>query len=322
MYKKLACLIFGIILLNTWPAFSQQDAQFSQYMFNTLFYNPAFAGIEDDLKITSVFRGQWLGYEATFDDGRAPTTYVLSASRPVPQLKGGVGFHVVSDQLGPQRNLEIQLSYAYHLKINEGTKLSLGVRTGLVSQSIDYDQLRPLQEGDPLLGLQGRESQFRPDMAIGAFLKSDRYYAGVSFNHILESEFDFNLDSAASVLENHAYFTFGYKYEPSLDLEIEPSFLIKTDLNTYSFDVGVLATYKKIMWGGLSFRQSESASLMLGYSFLKSKRLRVGYAVDYIISDQDAKQPVSGELLVNYRIPISPPGGVKQQRSPRYRELN
>jgi len=95
--------------------------------------------------------------------------------------------------------------------------------------------------------------------------------------------------------------------------------LVKTDLTQTSFDLSGLAFYKDTMWGGLSFRQSEAAILLLGYSFLKDKSLKLGYALDYVVKDQNAKQPTSHEFMLSYELPVNPGSGKKVVRTPRYR---
>jgi hypothetical protein len=114
------------------------------------------------------------------------------------------------------------------------------------------------------------------------------------------------------------YFTGGYYYDVSFDLRLQFMTLVKTDFTKTSFDLGGIAYLKDTMWGGLSFRQSEAAILLLGYSFLKDKSLKLGYALDYIIKDQEAKQPTSHEFMLTYELPVTPIGK-KVVRTPRYR---
>jgi type IX secretion system PorP/SprF family membrane protein len=308
-----------ILILASYQAelFGQQDPQFTHYMFNTLYYNPAYAGVEGVTKFTAIHRSQWLGYQPTYGGGGAPTTQVISFTTPIYKLKSGFGAYIVNDRLGPQNNLEAQASYAYHLPIKNG-KLSFGMKAGLYSQTINFNLYRPIDQNDPVLKSSGKESQVRPDLAVGAFLQREKYYFGLSFNHLIKSTFDFGL-SQRNALETHAYFTGGYFYEVNFDLRIQFSTLVKSDFTKTTFDVGGIAYYKDTMWGGLSFRQSEAAIIMLGYSLLKDKSLKLGYGLDYVIKDQDAKQPTSHEFLLTYQLPINPASGKKVVRTPRYR---
>lgn len=319
MLKSIFYFLIGALFFGLNTANAQQDAQFSYYMKNTLFYNPAFAGVEGITQISLLHRSQWAGYASTFDDGGAPTTQVFSVTTPIYKFKSGFGAHIVNDNLGPLNNLEVQLSYAYHLGI-KNSKLSFGIRTGIFSQSIDFDQYRPIDSDDRVLvNRSGKESQVRPDLALGAYFRSEKYYAGLSFNHLVQSEFDFGVNDVRNALENHAYFTFGYIHKVNLDVRLEPSLLVQTDFNEYSFIIGGIGYYKDQMWAGVSFRQADDVNVLLGYNFLKDKSLSFGYSFGYVIQDQDAKEPTTHEVLLSYKLPVNPQSGKKVARTPRFR---
>ncbi len=312
-------LYFLMLLCLAPEVFAQQDPQFSQYMFNNLYLTPAYAGVDGVTKMTAFYRNQWTGYQANFDDGGAPVTQMVSFNSPIFKLRSGFGAYVLNDQLGAQNNLEIQASYAYHLGIKD-SKLSFGIRLGAFVQTFDYDLYRAIQPDDPLLGDKaGKDSQMKPDMAFGVFYRSEKYYVGVGFNHLLKSEFDFGIATQRNPLENNLSITGGYIYEVNFDLKVTPTFLVKTDFNELSFELGLIGTYKDTMWGGLSFRQSDAAILLLGYSLLKDKSLRLGYAIDLTIKDRSAKSGSSHELMLSYELPINPGSGKKVVRTPRYR---
>ena len=316
MGKNRYILLFAITSLLGSVSYAQQDPQLTLFMFNDVFYNPAFAGSEGVTKVTLLDRHQWIGYQPTFDDGVAPTTQVLSMTAPIYRIlpgASGFGLNVVNDQLGNQNNLQINGSFAYHIGIKK-TKLSLGLRIGMFSQSFGGNW-RPLQEEN----LPGRESQVRPDMAFGAFFRAEKYYAGISFNHLLKAEFDFGIDTLSNAIQPHAVITGGYVHKVNFDITLRPSVLIMTDFNQYTFTIGGIVEYKEKIDVGLSFRQSEDINLILGYNFLKDKSLGVHYSFGYVYKDQEAKQPTSHELMIGYRLPVSPGGGKKIVRTPRFR---
>jgi len=304
-------------MLPVMRVLAQQDPQFTQYMFNTLYYNPGFAGVDGVTKLTAIHRSQWLGYQPTYGGGGAPTTQIVSMTTPLFKINSGFGAYVVNDKLGPQNNLEAQASYAYHLGIKE-SKLSFGLRAGIYSQTINFNQYKATDPNDPLLNATGKESQVRPDLAMGVFFRKEKYYAGLSFNHLIKSTFDFGL-SQRNALESHMYVTGGYFYDLNFDVRFQFMSLVKTDFTKTSFDVGGIAYFKDTMWGGLSFRQSEAAILLLGYSFFKDKSMKLGYGLDYVIKDQAAKQPTSHEFMLTYELPVNPGSGKKVVRTPRYR---
>jgi type IX secretion system PorP/SprF family membrane protein len=162
-------------------ALAQQDPQFTQYMFNNLYLTPAYAGVDGITQATVIHRAQWLGYQSSFGDGGAPTTSMISFTSPIFKIKSGFGAYITQDRLGPQTNNEIQAMYAYHLGIKD-SKLSFGIKVGAYSQAIDYDLYRAIQPNDPLLqDKSGKDSQIRPDVGVGVFYRSEKYYAqGIS----------------------------------------------------------------------------------------------------------------------------------------------
>jgi type IX secretion system PorP/SprF family membrane protein len=318
-------VFFALFLVLAGLAVSaQQDAHFTQYMFNSVYLTPAAAGASGVTEVTAIHRSQWLGYESSFNDGTAPTSQLVSFSAPIHRLKSGFATYILNDRLGPQNNLEVQTMYAYHLGIREN-KLSFGIKLGIYSQTLDFNKYRLIQPNDPLLIdpvtgqlRTGRMSQIKPDLGLGVMYRTEKYYAALGFNHLLRSEFDFGV-SQRNALANHMNFTAGYFYDVNFDLQINPTVLVKTDFNEFSVDIGVLATLRNTMWGGLSFRSGEAANLLLGYSFLKDKSLRLGYAIDVVVKDRAAKENFSHEILLTYQLPVSVGVGKKIVRTPRYR---
>ena len=311
-------IIFCLLLAGSaGNVFAQQDAQFSQYMYNNIYITPAAAGVDGVTRLTALHRSQWLGYESTFGGGGAPTSQLITFSTPIHKLKSGFGAYVLHDRLGPLNNYEAQAMYAYHLGIKD-SKLSLGIKIGAYSQTVDRGEYRAIQNDDPII-FEGAETQVRPDIGVGAMFRSEKYYAGIGFNHLTKATFDFGINEARGALENHVNITGGYFYDVNFDLQINPTILVKTDFNEFSFDLGVIATLRNTMWGGLSFRQSEAANLLLGYSFLRDKSLKLGYSIDIVIKDRQAKENFSHELMLSYELPVSSGGGKKIVRTPRYR---
>ncbi len=316
--KKISALVLvSCFVLSAGVVRAQQDPHFTQYMFNQLFYNPGFAGVEGASTFNLLHRTQWAGYKSTFDGGGAPTTSTINFSTPIYKLQSGFGAEIINDNLGPSNSLSLKGSYAYHLNIKE-SKLSIGLKFGIVSKSIDFDQYRWADPDDPYRQ-EGKETQVQPDLGLGVYYRNKKFFAGISVDHLIETQFNFGVDDLRNTLEPIFYLIGGYDYEVSYNLVITPSILIKSDFNTYSFDISAVATYNEKMWGGISFRQSEAAIIMLGYSLFKDNSLKFGYAFDYIIQNQEAKQATSHEILLSYVMPVSPFGSRKIIRTPRFR---
>jgi type IX secretion system PorP/SprF family membrane protein len=312
-------IVLALFALLSFSAIAQQDPQFTQYMFNNLYYNPGYSGVEGVTKATALYRSQWSGYQPTFYGGGAPTSQLITFSTPVFKLNSGFGAYIMNDKLGPQNNLEAQVSYAYHLGIKD-SKLSFGLRAGIYSQTINSNLYKAIDNPDPNLppSNTGRYTQTKPDLAFGVFFRREKFYLGSGFSHLIKSKFDFGYNQRNS-LETHTYFTGGYFYEVNFDLRFQFVALVKSDFVKTQFDIGAIAYLKDTMWGGLSFRQQEAAIVLLGWSFLKDKSLKAGYAMDVIVRDRAAKQPLSHELMMSYELPVSPGVGKKVIRTPRYR---
>ena len=142
--KKLVKILFLFLALACLevPVFAQQDAQVSHYMFNSIFYNPGYAGIEGNTRFTGIFRKQWLGYSSTTDaaGGTSPTTAILTASTLLPFFNKsvGAGMNFAYDSKGPLTTTTLNLVGSYIFKIKTG-KLGVGLNGGIRSESVQTD---------------------------------------------------------------------------------------------------------------------------------------------------------------------------------------
>lgn len=309
-------LIYFTLLILTLSAnltFAQQDAQFSQYMFNGFYYNPAVAGNDGRANFFLTHRTQWAGYGATFDDGGSPQTQMFSATAPFVYVSNtGIGLHVVRDRRGPITTLEAQLSFSYHLDVFDGRgKLSFGARGGVYNQTLDANMLRFVDEDNDQVAQSLRGNTFtasKPDMAFGVWYNQEDFYVGLAGNHLLGSKVNFGLDNLNNALARNLYITGGYNYVLNDQWLLQPSLLIKTlpenGLRTTSIELSVLGTYNQKFWGGLAYRQSDALTAMVGMYPTKDNRMRVGYAFDYTVSGRQGKAPTSHEIFIAYGLPV------------------
>lgn len=313
-------LLFSVVSLG---AKAQQDAQFTQYMFNPLYYNPSFAGLANANTLTAIHRSQWFGYDGTINQQGAPSTQMISYSTLSDFWDGGMGIHVVNDQLGPSSNLEIQLNGSYFINLPGNSSLSIGLKVGMFSSSLDFDELVVVDPGDNIANVSGKETQLRPDLGIGFLYRNGNFFGGFSTNHLLQSEFDFGQDEISNQLVRHYYLTAGYDYALTPEITLTPTLLLKNvGFDSFSVDVSVVGKYKDQLWGGLSYRNAESASVLLGYSLLKDKSLAIAYAIDVVINERTSKEPTSQEFMIIYKFQKRDKGknlGKNIIRTPRYR---
>ncbi len=302
---------------------AQQDAQFTHYMFNQLYYNPAFAGLSNGNTVTAIHRSQWFGYDGTINSGGAPSTQMISYNTNSSLWNGGLGFHVVNDNLGPSSNLELQISGSYFLALPNGASLSIGLKAGIFSSSIDFDEIVVVDPRDGVGSLTGKESQLRPDLGVGILYRKGNFFGGFSTNHLIQPEFDFGQDQIANQLLRHYYLTAGYDYVLTPELTITPTLLVRSiGFDAYTWDLSVIARFRDQLWGGVSYRQSESASAMIGYNVLKDRSLALAYSVDVVLTDRSSKESTSQEVMLIYTFKSKNRArnlGRNIIRTPRYR---
>lgn len=294
-------LIILLFFFGFSPLMAQQDGQFTQYMYNGMYYNPAFAGKEGGFRFSALHRSQWQNYSTNLGQGGAPVTQLITAQGSLDEKNIGYGLTIVNDQIGATGNLEVNLQGSYHKKINRST-ISFGAYVGMFSSSINYDELIVVNP-EPNLPGAGKESQTNLNFGFGVLFDRGNYYMGLSSRHLNEPVFDFGDGSYENQLKNHSYLLLGYRFRPIGQLSIEPSFLLKSvSFNNFSYDVSVIATHQDKISGGIAFRGEESVSFILGYSILKDNSLKLGYAFDLVIGGVDAKSPTSHELMLRYTL--------------------
>jgi type IX secretion system PorP/SprF family membrane protein len=315
--------IFPLVLLIVcnFKVTAQQDAQFTQYMFNQLYYNPAFAGFEEGSTLTAIHRSQWFGYDGTINQGGAPNTQLISYNSRINQIKSGLGLYVSNDNLGPSNSLQVQAALSRNFGLPDGSILTVGVNLGFFSSSLNFDDIIVVNPNDPISIGTGKESQLKPDFGVGFLYRKGNFFGGFSTNHLLQPKFDFGESQVSNQLNRHYYLTMGYDYSLTPQIKITPTVLLKSvSLNTYNLDVSVIGEYNNNLRAGLAYRQSESASLILGYKILSDRSLTLGYAFDFVLGNQDSKRPASQEIMLIYNFKSSPAlAGRRIIRTPRFR---
>lgn len=317
MKKFVPVLLFLLLLTPFWVS-AQQQPQFTHYGFNGMQISPAYAGITNRPEFTSIYRYQWLGYDASFDDGGSPRTLLITAHTPVRLLHGGVGVNLMRDQIGNTTVLSAALSYAYHIQIGETGRLGLGVQGNV--NNYKKGNYRAIDANDPSVPFNSSDTKF--DVGAGLWYESEAFYAGGGVTNLLHAQYEFadsaNTGAGTLLGENHIYVTAGYNLALTSDLTVTPTMLLKHDTESFSFDVGGRATYLEKYWVGLNYRHQEAVSALVGVSLFQDNALRVGYALDVTTFNAAAKAATSHEVMLNYRLPepiirFKPP-----VRTPRY----
>jgi type IX secretion system PorP/SprF family membrane protein len=294
--KKLILIISALGLFGIISA--QQLPMYSQYMFNRMLINPAVTGSEENLPIQLAVREQWVGFED------APSTQTISAHYCLQNYNMGVGGILFVDRFGHERKLGIQLNYSYILQIFEDTKLAFGLSFQAFQYQLDYTNLVSLDELDPnLYGT--RESKFVPESDFGVYMYHDNYFAGISANQMIGLPIKIaGEDVRMTRLVRHFNLMGGYKFELNPEFELEPSTLVKSSFKAPTqLDLNVRCIYQQNYWLGLSYRTAGDLVALMG---LKFKEFDFGIAIDFATSDIAAYQSGSYEMMLTYRLPITP----------------
>ena len=287
---------------------AQQDPQFTQYMFNMLALNPAYAGSSDRLNIKALTRHQWVGFEG------APTTQTLTAHSPIVNESLCIGGTIMRDAHGPVTQYGFMADVAYRIFMGE-SKLAFGLKGGLNLFQGKFAELNPLVAGDQVFQ-QNVNSKLDPQFGFGMMYYSDRYYLGVSTPKLLRSEF-FETDSLAFVSEpgqrSHWFLSGGYVFDMGIYHKFKPTFLVKAVQGApVSFDLSANFLFYEKFWLGAMYRHQDAVGVLAQYNI--NDDFSIGYSYDYPLSTLHNYSGGSHEIMLGYL--LGKP--VKGIRSPRY----
>lgn len=251
---------------------------YSQYMFNGLVLNPAYAGSSDGLSATALYRNQWVGVEG------APVTQTLSMHAPVRNEQVGVGFSVISDKIGVTNTLSINGAYAFRIKTRSGV-LSMGLQTGITNIRADYTDVELNPQGNPDNQFNEVQNFLMFDFGNGIYYHTDKFYAGVSAPNLFRTRIaDWGDDNAANPKHiRHYFLSTGYVFTISDEVKVKPSTIVKVaDGAPVQYDINTNVWLYNRIGLGASYRSNRT---LVGLMELQvARQLRVGYAYDHPIS--------------------------------------
>ncbi len=300
--------IFFIVLCL--EGYGQQKPVLSQYMFNGLVLNPAYAGRHDYTTFTAMYRDQWINVPG------APKLTTFAGQSGFKDRNIGIGLVVSEDRIGVHSNLSFYGNYAYVLRIRGGAKLSMGLQGGMDVLRSDWSQLTLDDINDPVLT--GSESNLFPNFGTGLYYFTESYYIGFSVPYILTSRKTKNNDLFRDVRHSRNYYlTGGLLFDLGYKVKIKPSGLLRIEDNMpLGFDLNLNLYYDEIIDIGLSYRSGDSMIGILGLQV--NKYLKFSYAYDYIISSLTTYTKGSHELMLQYRINFSAPKHHRMCPQPMY----
>lgn len=296
-------LVIAMIIVSC-SAYGQQQSLYTQFMFNKMVINPAFAGNGEYITASAVYREQWFGIDG------APTLQQISLSIPLIDKNIGLGFNINQNTIGLSKKLTLDGMYAYKFDASHGL-VSIGLQTSLRRYSLDFSDPRVITLDpisiDPSIDATPQNKIFA-NAGLGVYLHHDDYYLGVSVPRLISTDLDFEKTLNTSREKAHLYVMGGYHFWIREDIEIMPQLLWRwTSGVPSSIDINVNATFQSRYIGGLSFRSSggnggfgESLDIIGGIYL--SPPLMLGIAYDIGLSSLRNYHSGSLEVLMTYTI--------------------
>lgn len=289
-------LLILLMLCGLGSLRAQQQPLNTQYMFNGLVINPAYAGSHRALSTTVHARHQWTGVEG------APRTQTFSTHAPFKEYKIGLGLVVGHDRHSIFEENSIHTSYAYRIKMKDGF-FAMGLQTSLIQFRSNLTEALALDPGDPLFSTDIQNNAF--NFGTGLYYFTDKYYWGISVPQILESKISDLDDTQINARKERLYFlSGGLIFDLNPEVKMRTQGLLKLVRNgPIQLEANVSTIHKDVLWLGLSWRSFADASAFM--QFQVNDHFRVGYAYDFPTSSEI--RSVSGgshELMINYKIKI------------------
>ncbi len=294
-------IIILLLIATSTVSFAQQDPQFSQYQFNQMVINPAYAGSRDAISAVIDIRSQWAG-------SGAPRTQAFSVHSPLKQKRIGLGLSGYADQIGPKNTVGIYGSFAYILPITNKLKLSFGLRGGVVSYKFDWTKLTYENQNEQLAvnSLQNQHTKF--DMDAGLYLKSNSFYCGLSATHlnsakIYNEQFSDTTLSSNSInfqytMKPHLFFIISKGFQAGENLVINPTIMLKSTEGIASTDLNINFLIKKRLWLGTFLRSGSTIGFLA--QFYATDKLRIGYAFDRSLSKTQNQLGSGHEIMIGF----------------------
>jgi len=308
--SKAFCVV--LLLANVRTATAQYDAMFTQYMFNEMFINPAYAGSREAMSLTALHRQQWVNFP-----GR-PVTTTFSMHGPIQGNKMGIGLSILNEKIGVLNRNLAYLSYAYRVKTGKNGFLSFGVMGGVHQQVNKLSELKTVDPGDVQMS-QNTPSLLAPNFGTGIYFNTKKFYAGLSIPRLIDDRATFS--STGDVVKSlqispqkfHYYLTVGRVFTVSDALKIKPQAMVKSVQNApIEIEGNVNFLIKEMLWVGASYRSSADVSGILGLQV--NSQFVFSYAYDFPLTDIKTYTMGSHELMLSYLFAFKG----KKIETPRY----
>jgi len=296
-----------IFVLLSVPLSAQQVPQYSMYSLNPYAFNPAYAGMENTLVATGVYRQQWSGLKG------APVTQHINAHLPLYAISSGIGIRVENDVIGAHSVSQAVLSFDYQLQVGRNAILSAGLSAGYLQYALDGSKLRApegtyvdpdFSHNDQVIPV-GKEQIGAPLFEVGVYLQANKLEIGVSVQPVYASKLRKGSGSFGVKAVQHVFFYTAYSFNIGENLSIKPSVLVKTDITKTQAEISAVAKWRENIFAGLGFRgfasNSKDAAILLAGLKLNEKTT-LAYAFDVPLSALNTVNRGSHELLLRYSL--------------------
>jgi len=289
---KTRVLLFALLLTSI-VGYAQQDAQFTQYMYNTINVNPAYAGSRGALSIFGLHRTQWVGLDG------APVTNAVSVNTPFNGSNLGLGVSIINDKIGPTQENTFSADLSYTIPTSETFKLSFGMKATANIFNIDVAKLDPKDAGDP--SLQNMDNKFSPNIGAGIYWHSDKAYLGFSVPNFIESK-RYDANEVAIFKEKINYYLIaGYVFDLNESIKFKPAILTKMVTGApLQVDMSGNFMFMDKFVVGVAYRWSAAMSAMVGFQV--SDGLYIGYGYDHETTNLNDYNSGSHEIFLRYEI--------------------
>jgi type IX secretion system PorP/SprF family membrane protein len=281
-----------VLMFTTIVSFAQQDAQFSQYMYNTINVNPAYAGSRGALSIFALHRTQWVGLDG------APVTNAVSVNTPLNESNLGLGVSFVNDRIGPTHENTISADLSYTIPTSDTFKLSFGIKATANLFDLDVTRLNPVND-DP--SLHDFNNKFSPNFGAGVYYHSDKAYIGLSVPNFIETNRYDDNDVAIFKEKINYYLIAGYVFDLNNYIKFKPALLTKmVEGAPLQVDVSGNFMLNEKFVLGVAYRWSAALSAMAGFQV--SDALYIGYGYDLETTNLDNYNSGSHEIFLRYEL--------------------
>ncbi|WP_046759094.1 PorP/SprF family type IX secretion system membrane protein [Kordia jejudonensis] len=304
MKSQIKKIVGLLIIMSVYTSVAQQDPQFTNYMYNTMSVNSAYAGSRGHLTIFGLHRSQWVGLDG------APQSQSFSIDSPVGK-NVGLGLSLVTDRLGPSDETYLDGNFSYTISLSNNRRLSFGAKLG--GRLLNIDWSRGTTQNPDVVFQQNINNKFLPTIGAGIYLHSDKSYLGISIPNFLTNEHYDEVQESLAAERLHFFLIGGTVMDVSETVKFKPAFFLKHVVGApLIFDVSANFMFNDNLRLGLAYRWDDSVSGLIGFQL--TERFMLGYSYDYTTTELRKFNSGTHEIMLRFELITRD----KKLKSPRF----